>query len=88
MIELRMKTESYQHSQLGKEIKISPKSHVAINKEGAEYKFESESIQVEIKIGKDASAFLIMSAEAWEELKKGEEVTIGTLKEFKEIFVK
>lgn len=88
MIEYRINSAEKKHSSLGREIKISPKSHVAICDEGLEIKYESESVHLVIGIGKDHSANLIMSVEAWEELKKGEQLHIETLKDFKSIFVK
>jgi hypothetical protein len=67
---------------LGKEIKISPKSHVIVNSEGFQRKYYSKSIEVLIGIGNDNTASLIMDEEAWEALLAGEEITIDTAKEF------
>lgn len=72
---------------LGKEIKITPKSHITINKPGFKTEFFVETVSVLIGIGKDNTADLIMSREAWEALKNGEEINITTLKEFKERFI-
>lgn len=72
---------------LGKEIKISPKSHAAINAPGFKTEFFVESVNVLIGIGKDHTADLIMTKEAWEALNNGEQVSITTLKEFKEKFL-
>lgn len=72
---------------LGKEIKVSPKSHVAINKPGYKQEFFVESVSVLIGIGKDHTADIIMTREAWEALKSGEEINITTLKEFKKNFL-
>lgn len=72
---------------LGKEIKISPKSKVTINKSGYEQKFLIESVSVTIGIGKDYVAHLVMSREAWEALKSGEKPHTITTKEFKNKFL-
>lgn len=88
MIEHRINAKDKHHSSLGKEIKISPKSHVYVCEPGLEIKYESESVHLLIGIGKDHVANLIMSLDAWNALKGGDEIKIDTLKEFKSIFVK
>lgn len=72
---------------LGKEVKISPKANVTINKAGYEQKFLVDSVSVTIGIGNDYVADLVMTREAWEALKAGEEIHITTTKEFKKKFL-
>lgn len=72
---------------LGKEIKISPKANITVNSAGYKMEFFVESVNVLIGIGKDHSADLIMSKDAWEALKKGASISITTTKEFKEKFL-
>ena len=72
---------------LGRELKVSPKSHVTINKPGYKQEMFTESVTLLIGIGKDHTADIVMSKEAWEAFKAGEELEITTLKEFKEKFL-
>lgn len=76
-----------QFTSLGKEIKVSPKSHICINEPGYVQEFFVESVSVLIGIGKDHTADITMTKDAWEALKRGEEVTITTQKEFKKNFL-
>lgn len=80
-------TRSYQYeiesfARLGKEIKISPKANITINKPGFKTEFFTESVNVVIGIGKDHTADLIMTKEAWEAL-QSQPISITTVKEFK-----
>jgi UDP-N-acetylglucosamine enolpyruvyl transferase len=72
---------------LGREIKISPKSHITFNKPGFKTEFFVDSVSLLIGIGNDNTADLIMSKESWEALVAGEEINIDTLKEFKEKYL-
>lgn len=72
---------------LGRELKVSPKSHVTINKPGYRQEMFVESVTLLIGIGKDHTADIVMTKEAWEAFKAGEELEITTLKEFKEKFL-
>jgi hypothetical protein len=72
---------------LGRELKVSPKSHITFNKAGYKHEFFVESVSILIGIGKDHTADIVMSKEAWEAFKSGEEISITTLKEFKERFL-
>lgn len=72
---------------LGKEIKISPKANVTVNKAGFKTEFFVETINVCIGIGKDHTADLIMSKDAWEALLKDEKIHITTTEEFKKKYV-
>jgi hypothetical protein len=72
---------------LGKEIKISPKSHCTVNHPGYKMEMYVPSVCVTIGIGKDHTADLIMDVESWEALNAGEPVHITTAKEFKEKYV-
>lgn len=87
-IKARINSRAHSHGSLGREIKISPKSHVSFNEAGAEYKFLEEMVELVIEIGKDHSAYLIMCKSDWEALNTNAEISIDTLKEFKEIFIK
>ena len=73
--------ESFQR--LGREIKISPKANVCINKPGFKTEFFVTTINVVISIGKNHTADLIMSEDAWNALRDGEEVSMTTTEEFK-----
>lgn len=75
------------HGSFGANIKVGPKSHVMIYKNGASRTYHVPSVEVLIGIGKDHTASLVMDVDAWEALKSGEEPNIGTLKEFKERFL-
>ena len=72
---------------LGKEIKISPKACITINKPGFKTEFFVETVNVLIGIGKDHTADLIMNTAAWEALKAGESIHITTVKEFSEKYI-
>jgi len=72
---------------LGKEIKISPKACVTVNKAGFKTEFFVDTVSINIGIGNDHTADLIMTRKAWEALKDGEEVNITTVKEFRENFL-
>lgn len=70
------------HGSLGKELKISPKAHVMLNSPGYKQEFFVESATVLIGIGKDHTADLVMSKDAYEAFKSGEEIYVTTKKEF------
>lgn len=70
-------------SKLGKEIKISPKAHLAINEAGYEHIYYVETISITIGIGNKHTAELVMDVEAWKALKNGEQIIITTEKEVK-----
>ena len=72
---------------LGKEIKISPKSHCTINKAGYTATFHVETVTVCIEIGTDHVADLVMSVDAWNALQEGQPVNITTAKEFNDRYV-
>ena len=72
---------------LGKEIKISPKTYISVNKENYSITYGTESISINIGIGKNHVAHLTMSLEAWEALNEGQEIKITTLKEFKKEYL-
>lgn len=55
---------------LGKLIKISPKSMGAINSPGYQVEYVGVSVSVLVGIGKDHTAELTMSVEAWKVLTK------------------
>ena len=85
-------TRNYQYeikhfARLGKEIRISPKANITVNKAGFKSEFYVETVNVLIGIGKNHSANLIMSKEAWEALNKGEKIEITTTEDFKKKYV-
>lgn len=74
-------------TRLGKEIKISPKANITVNKAGFKTEFFVETVNVLIGIGNDHTADLIMSKDAWEALNKGEKINITTTEDFKKKYV-
>ena len=79
--------EILKFKKLGKEIKISPKTYISVNKENFSIAYGTESISVNIGIGKDHVAHLTMSLEAWEALNEGQKIKTTTLKEFKKEYL-
>jgi len=73
-------------ARLGKEVRISPKACVTVNKPGFKTEFYTETISINIGIGKDHTADLIMTVDAWKALKNGEEVNITTTKEWQKMY--
>ncbi len=69
--------------QLGREIKISPKSAITVNKPGFKVEFFDETVSVLIGIGKNHTADVIMSKDAWQALNNGAEINIDTPKDLK-----
>ena len=85
-------TRTYQYeidhfTRLGREIKISPKANITINKAGFKTEFFVETVNVLIRIGNDHSADLIMTKAAWQALNSGAEIEITTTEEFKKYVV-
>jgi hypothetical protein len=74
-------------ARLGKEIKISPKANITVNKPGFKTEFFVKSINICIGIGKDYTADLIMEEDAWKALLSGEKISITTTEEFKKKYV-
>lgn len=74
-------------TKLGREVKISPKANISINKPGFKTEFFVETINILIGIGKDHTADLIMSKDAWLALKDGEEISVTTVEEFKKKYL-
>jgi hypothetical protein len=70
-------------TRLGKEIKVSPKANISINSAGFKTEFFVETVSVLIGIGKDYTADLVMTLDAWKALKKGEPISIETTESFK-----
>ena len=81
------KQEIDHFARLGKEIKISPKANVSVNKKGYRTEFFVETVTLVIGIGKDHTADLIMSKDAWEALDNGEKINITTTEDFKKKYV-
>jgi hypothetical protein len=72
---------------LGKEIRISPKVCATVNKSGFKTEFFVETVSVNIGIGKDHTADLVMTVEAWKALLNGAEINITTTEEWKKLYV-
>lgn len=83
----RIKQEIENFGSLGREIRVSPKSKVSVNKPGYGLEFSVETVDVLIGIGADHVAHLVMSKAAWGALKNGETLNIDTLKQFKKKFL-
>lgn len=81
------KYEIEHFARLGKEIKISPKANITVNKAGFKTEFFTETVNVCIGIGKDYTADLIMTKDAWKALQKGEKISITTTQEFKQKYL-
>lgn len=75
-------------ARLGKEIRISPKANVSVNRPGFKTEFFVESVNIVIGIGNDHTADVIMDIDAWKALKEGQKVHVMTTEEFKEKFGK
>lgn len=73
-------------ARLGREIKISPKANVTINQKGFGINFFVPTVNVSIGIGKDHTADLLMTVEAWEALKKGESIDITTTEQWNKMY--
>ena len=71
---------------LGKEIKVSPKANITINQPGFGVKFFVPTVDVCIGIGKNHTADLIMTVDAWEALKKGESIDITTTEQWAKMY--
>ena len=85
-------TREYQYeidyfARLGKEIKISPKANATVSKKGFKAEFFVETVNIVIGIGKDHTADLVMTKDAWEALKNDEPVSITTTEEFKKRYI-
>ncbi len=59
---------------LGRQIKISPKSRVAIG-QGTSFEIEGDSVVVTIGIGSNHVAHLLMTYDAWIALHQGQAIT-------------
>lgn len=82
-----MQKEPSNYGTLGKEIKLSPKAYVSVNKPGFGMTFYTETVDMVIGIGKGHVAYLVMPEDAWKALNKGQELNVTSLKEFKEQFI-
>jgi len=72
---------------LGRELKISPKTNVVLNREGFKTEFFVPTININIGIGNHHSIDIIMTVSAWKEFQKGTEIITTTDKEFKEKYL-
>lgn len=74
------------YGSLGTEIKISPKANISVNDQ-LSVAYHDTCVSITIGIGKDHTAELLMSEDAWKALNAGEEIDITTNKQFKEKFL-
>ena len=72
---------------LGKEVCISPKANACLNEKGYKAEYFVPTVSVCIGIGKDYTAELIMTEDAWMALKRGDGIVITTTEEFKKKYV-
>lgn len=70
---------------LGREIKLSPKACVTVNGPGFCADFKVDTVSINIGIGPNHTADLVMTTEAWEALKAGAEVNVHTVQQMKKI---
>lgn len=72
------------HAALGKEIKLSPRTHVSINQPGAFINFPTpNAVMAHFGIGKDHVGYLVMTESAWEALNRGEKIDTTTIARFR-----
>ena len=67
---------------LGMPVNVSPKSNISFNKPGYKSEYFVDTVTCVIGIGKDHTADLVMSKEAWIALNSGEKVDVMTTKQF------
>lgn len=79
--------EALNYGTLGKEIKLSPKTYISLNKAGYGIDFFTPTVDIVIGIGNDHVAYLIMPEDAWKALNSGDEINVTSLKDFKENFI-
>jgi hypothetical protein len=72
---------------LGREMKISPKANASVNEAGYKVEYFVDTVSVCIGIGKDHTAELIMTMDAWWALHEGARIHIETTEEFKKKYV-
>jgi len=72
---------------LGRKLSIPVKTKATVYNEGYSVEFKGKSVAVSFGIGKDHTAQLVMSLEAWEAFKNGDEPIFTTLNEFKKNFL-
>lgn len=75
------------YGRLGKRIIITPKANATICNPGYKLELLKESVEVNIGIGNDHVAQLIMTVDAWKALKAGATISITTHKQFKKKFL-
>lgn len=71
------------YHRLGKEMRISPKANAAVNDAGFKAEFYVPTVTVNVGIGKDYSADLVMTLDAWKAWQNGQEISIMTTEQFK-----
>lgn len=74
-------------ARLGREIRISPKANITVNQSGFGVKFYVPTVDVSIGIGKNHTADLLMTVDAWEALRNGEPIDITTTEQWSNKYV-
>ena len=74
-------------AKLGREFKVSPKCHMTLNKPGFSVNFAVESVSTTVGIGRNHSAQLVMTKDAWEAFLEGESLDVTTVEDFKRGYV-
>lgn len=74
-------------AKLGREFKVSPKCHMTLNKPGFSINLAVESVSTTVGIGRNHSAQLVMTKEAWEAFLAGESLDVTTVEDFKRGYV-
>lgn len=87
-INMRFKQRIIGRFRFGRELKVSPKTNAFFNKPGYEIKYFVDSVSVTIGIGKDHTAELTMTLDAFHAFKANEKVEVTTTKEFEKTFGK
>jgi hypothetical protein len=64
---------------LGKEIKLSPNAKVVFNDPGLKITYHAHTVSLDLAIGKDHTALLIMGTEDWIALNRGEKINFDTI---------
>ena len=85
MEEIKYETSGF--SNLGRKITISPKSNLFINKPGYNSTYHVPTVELIIGIGKNHTASLVMTTDAWDALNDNEEIHISTAKEYSKQYI-
>lgn len=81
--EVCVNSRTTEDTALGRELKLSPKSHVKLNTGLYELKFFTPTVELMLQIG-NHTAYLIMTRDAWESFNLGTNVRVQSLKQYRE----